>query len=663
MEGPLSLDQAFIKKLTDIILSNLGNEKFGVKELSREMGMSHTTIHRRLRVYTSLSISQFIRGIRLQKAHEMLLQNLGTVSEISYRVGFGSPTYFSKCFHEYYGYPPGEVKKIESGIMNPNDTRPDLLHPSKLMPLKDSTMIEGKRKRNYRNLLAISLTVFASPLLIWFLYSAFFRSKEISAGTGSATDDKYIVVLPFKNLSPDADNEYFADGVTIDIRDHLSRIKGLKVISATTSDHFRGSTLTIPEIAKKLGVDYVLEGSAQKDDDITRVSVKMIDAKRDQQLLSEKFDREMSDIFSVQSEIAQNIAAKLEAVLSEEMIERIEKIPTKNAEAHILYMKGRYFWNLRTNSNLLTSIEYFEKSIAADTGYALAYAGLAQAYYTMAPRVWIPAEQAPVDWLLPSEAFRRAKETAQKALDIDPDLAEAHVIIGDVNALCDWQWEKARKEYQKAIDLNPNYSTAYLQYANLLNILGENEDARLQLNIALELDPFSRYINFANMLLYYNEGKFHEALRTWDESNEMGLVVSPYPYYFYIFMYLGEDSLAYEAFLKVPDPDLKNMESYESLQIMYKRYGSRGILEWINNQKVNKTEPFELYNLSKRCAILGKNNESLDWLEKAFNGGFVDLPFIYNSYDFRNLRSEPRFNALLKQMNLPEYESQGSGPE
>jgi len=662
MEETLSRDQAFIKKLTEITLANLDNERFGVEELSREMGMSHTTIHRKLRSYTHLSISQFIREIRLQKAHEMLLQNLGNVSEISYRVGFGSPTYFNKCFHEYYGYPPGEVKKIESGIKNPNDSKPDLLHPSKRMPLKDSTSIVGKWERNYRNLLAVSLIVLAGPLLIWVLYSAFFKNKETSDGTGRAENDKSIVVLPLKNLSADADNEYFADGVTIDIRDHLSRIKGLKVISGTTSEHFRGSTLTIPEIAKNLGVDYVLEGSAQKDDNMVRVSVKLVDAKRDRQMLSENFDREMSDIFSVQSEIAQSIAAKLEAVLSEEMIERIEKIPTKNAEAHILYMKGRYFWNLRTNSNLLTSIEYFEKSIAADPGYALAYAGLAQAYYTMAPRVWIPAEQAPVDWLLPSEAFRRAKEIAQKALDLDPDLAEAHVIIGDVNALYDWQWEKARKEYQKAIDLNPNYSTAYLQYAILLDILGENEDARLQLNIALELDPFSRYINFANMLLYYNEGKFHEALRTWDESNEMGLVVSPYPYYFYIFMYLGEDSLAYEAFLKVPDPDLKNMESYESLQIMYKRYGSRGILEWINNQKVNKTEPFELYNLSKRCAILGKNNESLDWLEKAFNGGFVDLPFIYNSYDFRNLRSESRFNALLKQMNLPEYKSQVPGP-
>jgi TolB-like protein len=311
MDKPLSLDQAFIKKLTDIILANLKNEHFGVEELSRFMGMSHSTIHRKLRSYTNRSLIQFIREIRLQKAHEMLKQN----------------------------------------------------------------------------------------------------------------------------LSGDADNQYFADGVTADLRDHLSRIRGLKVISGTTSEHFRGSTLTIPEIAKKLGVNYILEGSTQEDNNRTRVSVKLIDAKSDLQLLSETLDRELRDIFSVQSEIAQNVAGKLEAVLSAEEIEQIEKIPTKSTEAHINYLKGRYSWSLRTKESLMTSIKYFEKSIAEDPSYALAYTGLADAYYFQARNHLIPT----------AEGFRKAKEIAQKALDIDPSLAEAHAIIGGVYAWGDWQWEKARR--------------------------------------------------------------------------------------------------------------------------------------------------------------------------------------------------------------------------
>jgi TolB-like protein/AraC-like DNA-binding protein len=652
VEEPLSLDQAFIKKLTDIILANLDNAQFGVEKLSCQMGMSHTTIHRKLRSYTHLSLSQFIREVRLQEAHEMLVQNLGNVSEISYRVGFGSPTYFNKCFHEYYGYPPGDVIKIEKGIIDPKPDKPDLLHLSELHPGHDKTTASYRWKRNFRNFLAISMAVLGGPLLIWVLYSAIYKNIDTSAETKNGQNSKSIAVLPFKNLSGDADNQYFADGVTIDIRDHLSRIKVLKVISGTTSDHFRGSTLTIPESAKKLGVNYILEGSARKDDNRTRVSVKLVDAENDRQLLSETFDRELSDIFSVQSEIAQKVAGILEAVLSDKEIEQIEKIPTKSTEAHILYLKGRYSWNLRTKESLITSSEYFEKSIAADPGYTVAYAGLADAYYTLAHNNWIPV----------AEGFRKAKEIAQKALEIDPGLAEAHAIIGGVYAWGEWQWEKARKEYQKAIELNPNYSTAYFYYAELLDLLGENEEARLQLNNALELDPLSRAINYNNMVFYYNQGKFNEALEAWNDFNEMGLAFfNPYAYYFYIYMYLGEDSLAYETYRKFLDTNTEGLESNESFQQTYEQSGPKGILQWMSDQIVDISEPSEFYFFAKRCAVLGNNSEALDGLEKAFRAGYVSLPYIYNSYDFRNLRNEPRFRAILRKMNFPEYKSQTPG--
>jgi len=654
VEEPLSLDQAFIKKLTDIIQANLDNEQFGVEELSCQMGMSHTTIHRKLRSYTHLSISQFIREVRLKKAHEMLVQNLGNVSEISYRVGFGSPTYFNKCFHEYYGYPPGDVKKIESGVKGPYADKPDLLHLAEQKPHRYITFSPGTWNKSIWFTLVIPFGILTGLLLIWFVYSTFFKSTESSAETGSAQNDKSIAVLPFLSLSKDIDNQYFADGVTIDIRDHLSRIKGLKVISGTTSEHFRGSTLTIPEIAKILGVNYILEGSAQKDYNRSRVSVKLVDAENDRQLLSELFDRELSDIFSVQSEIAQKVAGMLEAVLSDKEIEQIEKIPTKSTEAHILYLKGRYFWNLRSKESLITSIEYFEKSLTADTGYAVAYAGLADAYYTLAFNNWVPK----------AEGFIKAKEIAHKALEIDPGLAEAHAILGGVYAWGDWQWEKARKEYEKAIELNPNYSTAYCYYAELLDLLGENEEARLQVNTALELDPMSRKNNFCNMAFYYNEGKFHEALNAWNEYTEMGLTYfDPYPYYFYIYMYLGEDSLAFEVFYNFMLPNIVILDTNESYQQMYDRSGPRGILEWLNNQKKNITDPMVYFYFAKRYAIVGKRSEALDCLEKAYREECVNMPNIYNSYDFRNLRDEPRFRAILRKMNFPEYTSQNSASD
>ena len=305
MEEPLPRDQAFIKKLTCIILDNLDNEQFGVEALVNQMGMGRTTIHRKLKAYTRLSLSQFIREVRLQKAHEMLVQNIGTISDISYKVGFGSPTYFDKCFHEYYGYPPGDLRKIEAGIKPAASGNHDLLYNTENKSLKT----DGKRASvwllKHRTPLTASFGILLGLLIVWFVYSFFLKNTDGSSGSDNYDSEKSLAVLPFNNLSDNVDDQYFADGVTIDIRDHLSRISGLRVISGTTSEHFRDSKLTIPEIAKILGVNYVLEGSSRIKGNITRVSVKLVDAKLDRQLLSETFDREISDIFSVQSEIAQ----------------------------------------------------------------------------------------------------------------------------------------------------------------------------------------------------------------------------------------------------------------------------------------------------------------------------------------------------------------------
>lgn len=660
MEDSLSMDQAFIKRLTDIIIANLGNEQFGVDELVLQMGMSRTTIHRKLKAYTKLSLSQFIREVRLQEAHEMLQQNLGTVSEIAYKVGFGSPTYFDKCFHEYYGFPPGDVRKIESGIKGPVIDKPDLLHFSEYRP--DETMVKTPARLylKYKPALITSFGVLAALLIIWSVYSVFFRNSDPTPGSGDNKFEKSIAVLPFNNLSVNADDQYFADGVTVDIRDHLSQISGLKVISGTTSEHFRGSTLTIPEIAEILGVNYILEGSSRINDNKTRVSVKLVDAKHDQQLLSETFDRDMNDIFSVQSEIAQKVADILKVALSSAEIEQMEKIPTRNVEAHILYLKGRYFWNLRDNASIIASIGYFEKSIAADPGYAVAYAGLADAWYFQAKNDLIPL----------TVGFKKAKENAQKALEIDQSLAEAHTVIGGVYAWGEWQWEKARKEYLQAIKLNPNYSEAYYYYAELLDLLGENEEARAQINNALSLDPLSRVANYLNMLIYYNQGQFRETLKAWNEYNEQGLAYfNPYQYYFYIYMYLGEDSLAYQAYYNSLLVDVQEKIYTDTVLKIYDGSGINGIFEWMinrrlteltNNQKVNIPDARQYFYLAKWLAVLGKNKESLDWLEKAMQEKLVALPYIYNSWDFKNLRNEPRFRAILSQMNFPEYKSQTS---
>jgi TolB-like protein/AraC-like DNA-binding protein len=339
MDEPLSLGQAFIKKLADIILANLRNEKLGVEELSRLMGMSHSTIHRKLRSYTQKSLSQFIREVRLQKAHEMLRQNLGTVAEISYRVGFGSPTYFNKCFHEYYGYPPGDVKKTETGIIGAMTDKPDLLHLSETQYPSRHRKVSVRLPEKYKISLIIPLSILSGLLLIWFIYSTFLKNTD--ADGRASLIDKSIAVLPFENLSGDPENQYFADGVMEDILNQLFRESKLRVISGTTAERFRESNLTVPEISKKLRVNYILEGSVQKCGSRTRVLVQLIDARHDQHLWSEKYDRELNDLFLIQTEIAKQVVDELKKVLSAEEIEHTENEPKKSSEAYNNYLRRR----------------------------------------------------------------------------------------------------------------------------------------------------------------------------------------------------------------------------------------------------------------------------------------------------------------------------------
>jgi TolB-like protein/AraC-like DNA-binding protein/Tfp pilus assembly protein PilF len=490
MSQTLSMEQVFLNKLNEIIESNLHNEQFGVAEISREMDLSRSGIHRRLKSITKKSLTRYVREYRLQKAMEMLRHHEATAAEIAFRVGFSSPAYFNKCFHEYYGYPPGEVRKLER-------------HESESAPYEPEVFNKNSIQKKIFTIL--SVTFFALLiLLLLFYFSDFSLFKNL---IGSKVDrikdpDQSIVVLPFKNLSEDPGNQYFADGIMEDVLNNLIRIRDIRVISRTTAEHFRGSSLTSPQIAEELHVGYVLEGSVLKYENKARIFVQLIDARHDQHIWSEKYDRELTDIFTVQSDIAKNIARELETVLSEKEIERIDKVPTRSSPAYDLYLRGRFFWNKRTEEGLKKAIVYFEQSVAADPDYALAYAGLADAYFIQSVWKWCPR----------ANGYARAKLMAQKAIEIDNNLAEAHATLGGVFTWWDWKWEDARKEFLFAISCNPDYAMARQYYAELLFLLGENEEARRQINTALELDPLSLINRQVSAYQFYYESRTAEAM-------------------------------------------------------------------------------------------------------------------------------------------------------
>ncbi len=381
MNSELSMDNALLKKLTNILEVNLEKEDFGVKELAKEAGLSRSQLYRKLQSLTGKSTSRFIRDYRLEKAMEMLQNNSATASEITYRVGFSSPTYFNTCFHDYFGYPPGEVKFRNPKVTKIEKESENLKQVDNSLLIKDSPKVKKSllRKR------MVWVNTFFIVLLSAISYNLYQNYKVTSHedNLNKTNDNKSIGVLPFKNLSTDLENQYFADGMMDDILNQLSKINRLSVKSRQSVEKYRCSDKSIVKIRKELGVDYLVQGSAQKHSDSVRIIAQLIDVNTDEHLWSNNYDFDLKQVFAIQSNISKQIAHELNAVLTREEIEQIEKKPTQNLEAYNLYLKGRFFWHRRTEEGINKSIDYFKQAIKLDSTYALAYAGLADSYYVL----------------------------------------------------------------------------------------------------------------------------------------------------------------------------------------------------------------------------------------------------------------------------------------
>lgn len=310
-----AIDQSFLDKLYKTIEDNLINEQFGATELAQEIGVSRSQLHRKLQALTGQSASQLIREYRLNKAKELLENKAATVAEISYLVGFGSPSYFNTCFHDYFGYAPGEFKIRKS--------------------------IEEKRKPpiSKKNLL-ISISILAVLSLIY--YSVNFtkvRTDEIPKPLLLA---KSIALLPLDYLNEDPDKQYMADGILDAITGHLSKIKGLRVTPRTTVEQYRKTTKTASVIGEELNVSYLIESSFWMVNDQVRLIIQLVTTKGEDHIWFKEYDRKLTEIFAVQSEIAQDIAKEIEIEITPERKERIESIPTKNLDAYELFMQGQH---------------------------------------------------------------------------------------------------------------------------------------------------------------------------------------------------------------------------------------------------------------------------------------------------------------------------------
>jgi len=506
--------------------------------------------------------------------------------------------------------------------------------------------------------LTIALGVIAAGLFVFQLV----REKSTPAPremahaprqTEAATvPNKSIAVLPFDNLSRDPDNAYFVEGIQDEILTRLAKIGDLKVIARSSTLRFQNKG-DLPQIAQQLGVAHLLEGSVQKVNDQVRINVQLIKAANEAHLWAEIYDRKLTDIFAVESEIAKTIADTLKAKLTGSEQQVIAARPTENTEAHQLYLKGRFFWNKRTGDDLKKSIDYFQQATAIDPNYAPGYAGVADAY------ALLPGYTAGV----PRDCYPKAIAAAKKALELDESLAEAHTTLGIAIWSYEFDFAQANREFQRAIELNPNYATGHQQYGNVtLAALGRFDEAIAEGKRAVELDPLSLIINTDLGMTYYYARRYDEAIAQFRKALEID------PNFYFGHLELGETLLAKRAFGEAIDECQKARALNDDpfvLAVLGNAYAVSGnrtdalkILDQL--KELSKQRYVNDYSFAIVYIGLADKPEALRWLDQGYEDrAGSDIGWIRVDALLDPLRDDPRFEALAEKI-VPAREFRGS---
>jgi len=497
-----------------------------------------------------------------------------------------------------------------------------------------------------RSMILIGSLVLLIALLIGFVKFSRPTPNRPAVATANA---KSIAVLPFENLSHDPDNAYFADGIQEEILTRLSKIADLKVISRTSTQRYKGTPTNLLEIAKQLGVAHILEGTVQKAADQVRVNVQLINAQTDSHLWAEKFDRNLADIFAVESEIATKIADTLQAKLTGSEKQAIAARPTENSEAHQLYLKGRYFLSRRTEEGLKKSVEFFNQAIDKDSGYALAYSGLADSNMYLLKLAFLRG-------LSRKESYERAKAAATKALELDDNLAEAHTSLALVKMEYEWEWASSEGEFKRAIQLNPGFAEAHHQYSHYLTAMGRSSESLAESLRALELDPLSLVLNGHLAWHYLYARQYDQAIQQCQKTAELD---RNYP------ETADFRGLAYEQ---------KGMyrEAIAELQMAVNLSGNSPhikaelghayaiagettpALDILDELKRGSTEThISSYDIAVIYIGLGRKDQALEALENAYQERSEWLRYVKVDPRLDPLRGDPRFEKLVNQVLPP----------
>lgn len=502
--------------------------------------------------------------------------------------------------------------------------------------------LEKEKKNRYQNVNEI-LSFFSQ-------YLTSGTATDISPSRSKVTSDKFtasewehsLAVLPFANLSPEKEQEYFCDGLTEELINALSNIKNLRVVARTSAFAFKGKEKEVREIGEQLHVDKILEGSVRQVGKRLRIMAQLIDVKDDCHIWSERFDREMKDVFEIQDEVTLAIVDKLRIKLLGDEKQRLLARPTENQKAYELFLKGRFFWFKRNEEGFRKAFDYYKQAIEIDPCYALAYCGISDAYCQMG------------NWGLrrPKEIIPLAKAAAQKALELDDSLSETHASMALFQSCFEWDLNSAEKEYKKAINLNPNNTMAHMWYGlYCLSAKARLDDAIFEIKLAYKLDPLSPIINWSIGFILYLSRDYDEAIQAFEKTLEIESNFQPALQY-YILTYLQkkkyDESMIH--YLLEFFPDMPKEPILEA----YRKTGFKPAVEKFYEILLavpDNVRPNE-WVLAYFCAWLDRKDEAFEWLEKAFEEKYNSMFWLPLDPIFDNLHSDKRFHDLVNKIGL-----------
>jgi TolB-like protein/DNA-binding winged helix-turn-helix (wHTH) protein/Tfp pilus assembly protein PilF len=503
--------------------------------------------------------------------------------------------------------------------------------PTAEAPLPELPVAASARRKPLR--IAAMLGV---PLLIALIIFGRFLARRTHDSL-SIPHISSLAVLPLENLSNDPAQEYFVEGMTDEITTDVAKISGLHVISRTSAMQYRGSHKPLAEIAHELDVDGVVEGTVERLGDRVRIRTQLIYAPADQHIWAEAYERDVKDVLSLEADVANDIANHIQLTLTAQR-GRPAGSPIANPEAHELYLKGRYYWNKRDQQDLNLSVQYFQQAIAKDPGYALAYAGLADAYALLGE-------------------MTEAKAAAQKALELDTELAEAHASLGLIGPFLDWSWKDSKAHFEKAIALNPNYATAHHWYGEVyLMPLGRVDDALKEIRKAQALDPLSAVIATDLGKDLYFARQYDDAVAELKHALELD------PGFTSAHNWLSDTYLEKGMFpeaiaeLKKTEPFREERTYLRQTAYLYARMGQRTEAEQAlrKSLQLSQGKPVSSGAVALVCAALGDDDKAFYWLEKAYEqkSSFMTTLKYWSAFD--HLRSDPRFQDLIDRVGLRE---------